>query len=136
MKQSLFMFVAGTLGLVSGYFYFSFAGLNVLALLALLALVMSLALGAAEPRWPWLWAVLFSGSICVMGAGFWWDDMPVPAIRIVSAPTAGLVLTLLGAYVGAKLRCMGGRAVSVPEKRLKSFEDAASVPPKAGRLAG
>jgi len=90
-------------GLGSGYLYFATFDLMILALLAL---VIAMALGAAVPRTPWLWAVLLAMSIPAAAFIPWHRAEIVPLTRLEAAFATGLASALIGAYAGAMMRRM------------------------------
>ncbi|MGA3210541.1 MAG: hypothetical protein ABSD20_04490 [Terriglobales bacterium] len=103
VKQLFLALLAILFGLGSGYLYFATLDLMILALLVL---VIAMAMGAAEPCKPWLWATLLAVSIPAAVLIVRMLGGLVSTGRIEAAFAAGLVSALLGVYAGAMMRRM------------------------------
>lgn len=103
VKLLSIMLLALLFGLGSGYLYFATADLMILALAVL---VVAMALGAAEPRKPWLWTLLLAVFIPAAALIVRFRGDPLSAGRIEAAFAAGFASAFLGAYAGAMMRRM------------------------------
>lgn len=103
MKQAVLALVALGWGLASGYLYLKISDLMILAVAVLIA---AMALGAAEPRRPWLAAILLSLAVPAAAIVVRRQHIPVYSGQVESALVAGLASAILGAYAGAFLRHM------------------------------
>ena len=80
--------------------------LSDLMILALLALIVALTLGVAQPDKPWLWGLLFSAAIPGAALLLRAQAMPVQWVRVESALITGMASSFLGSYAGAAMRRM------------------------------